>query len=188
MLDFVKKYGGNVHSQFGEDFIIAQALHRIGINKGVSVEFGGHDGYFCSNTRVLIDSGWKGYMYDMNPGHPEVENKEVTPENVNELPECDVLSIDTDGPCYGIWQAYKGKPAIVVIEINSSLHPMEEHFSKGKGASYISMLRLGISKGYFLLCHTGNMIFLLNEYRYLFDEIIGDGMLNWEYYFNKSWQ
>lgn len=187
MLTFASKYGANIHSQQGEDGIISEVLSRIGIEKGVCVEFGGHDGYFCSNTRFLIEKGWTGYMYDMNPGHPEVIKKTITLDNVNDLPACNVLSIDCDGPDYGIWMAYKGKPDIVVIEINSSLPPLQEHFTLSQGSSYITMLKLGVSKGYFLLCHTGNMIFIKYDHKNLFPEVIGLGIENWKDYFNTSW-
>jgi hypothetical protein len=188
MLTFAIKYGKNVYSQQGEDGIINEILLRLKLWNGTCVEFGGHDGYFCSNTRKLIDDGWKGFMYDMHPGSPDVICKTITVDNVNDLPQCEVLSIDTDGPDYEIWSAYKGKPHVVIVEINSGLPPMEEHFSRDKGASYISMLRLGISKGYFLVCHTGNLIFVKNEHRQLFPEILGDGIENHKKYFNTNWQ
>lgn len=185
MIEFVKKYGGNVYSQNGEDGLIKECLRRIRPVIKVCVEFGGHDGYFCSNTRALIEQGWKGYMYDIAPGHPDVEKKEITEYNVNDLPQCSVLSIDCDGPDYEIWKAYTGKPSIVVIEINSSYAPGDRVY--GQGTSYTPMVELGRSKGYFLLCHTGNLVFVDNKYRKLFPEIEGDGLSNSEKYFNRSW-
>src|SRR5688572_22077048 len=110
MKDFAAKYALNVHSQSGEDGIIHECLNRMNTHLGVCVEFGGHDGYFCSNTRNLIKQGWSGFMYDMEPRSLDVIKKVITPENVNDLPECCVLSIDCDGPDYGIWEAYNGKP------------------------------------------------------------------------------
>jgi hypothetical protein len=46
---------------------------------------------------------------------------------------------------------------------------------------------LGIEKGYFLLCHTGNLILIDAEYRGLFPEIVGDGLTNADEYFNRGW-
>ena len=186
MLTFADKYKGNVYSQFGEDFIINEIFSRIDPELYTCIEFGGADGYFCSNTRHLIDQGWEGKMYDINPSGQLVEKREITPDNVNKLDETALLSIDCDGPDYHIWKAYKKKPDVVVIEVNSSLLPPFEEIPGDRGASYVSMLKLGISKGYFLLCHTGNQIFLLNKYRHLFPEAVGDGLENWELYFNKS--
>lgn len=188
MLTFAAKYGKNVFSQNGEDGIIEECIKRILTDHipRVAVEFGGHDGFFCSNTRNLTKSGyWKGWMYDINPGSQEVQKKEITPENVNELPECSVLSIDCDGPDYWIWKAYNGKPAIVIIEINSSIPPTVDEIPGDRGASYKSMVELAQSKGYFLVAHTGNLVLVLNKYRPLFPEITGDPIKDHELYFNK---
>lgn len=186
-LDFVKRFASNTHSQNGEDGIIAEVLKRAKMNKGTAVEFGGADGFFCSNTALLRENGWKVFMYDLRACPPYVEEKVITKENINELPACNVLSIDVDGEDLELWQAYKGKPDIVIIEINSSLPPMTRHYSKERGSAYVNMVTLGIEKGYFLLCHTGNLIFLLDKYRPLFPEIIGDGLKNHEQYFNTNW-
>jgi hypothetical protein len=188
MLTFAAKYGSNIYSQFGEDGIINQCLTRMNKLHGTCIEFGGHDGYFCSNTRRLAECGWNYLMYDINPGGLDVQKKEITPDNVNELPPCDLISMDTDGHDYDLWKAYKGKPDIVIIEINSSLPPMVHHSSHEKGASYISMVRLAIEKGYFVLCHTGNVIAVLNKHRKLFPEVVGDGIDNYQDYFNTSHQ
>lgn len=186
MLTFAKKYGKNIYSQCGEDGILEECISRIGLIGGVSVEFGAPTREYCSNTFNLPDH-WVKYYFDINPTDDAVTKMEITPDNINTLPACTILSMDTDGEDLRLWQAYKGKPDIVIIEINSSLEPMKDHFSSLTGASYITMLKLGISKGYFLLCHTGNEIFVLDKYRGLFPEIVGDGVENYEVYFNKSW-
>lgn len=178
-LDF-NKYASNYYSQNGEDGIIQEIITRLGFVGGVAVEFGGADGYFCSNTAALRDIGWKVYMYDLdNRGNPRVEKKAINENNVNELPPCDILSIDIDGNDYFVWSAYDGKPDVVIIEINSSFPPDVNHVSLEKGASYRAMKALGEHKGYFLLCHTGNMVFILNEHKDKFSEF--------EAKFNDSW-
>jgi hypothetical protein len=187
MKEFAKSYGFNVHSQNGEDGIIQECLTRIGLGKGVAVEFGGADGFFCSNTAFLRDAGWNVFMYDLQASK-YVEQRTITPENVNELPKCDVLSIDIDGNDYAVWREYEGKPAIVVIEINSSYKPGVYIISDpAHGTSYTPMVELAMSKGYFLLCHTGNLIFIDNKYRKLFPEIKKDGLQNSEDYFKTDW-
>lgn len=180
MLDFVYKFGYNIYSQNGEDGIIKECMFRIKPDLKVAVEFGGVDGVFFSNTAAL---GWKRFLYDTEPTDFIVEKKEITPENVNELPECEVLSIDIDGNDFEVWKAYNGKPSVVIIEINSSLNPGVEFFHPERGASFITMLRLAEDKGYFLLCHTGNMIFVLNKHKDLFPEIEIAGLE----FFNKRW-
>jgi hypothetical protein len=179
MIEFVEKYSKNIFSQNGEDGIIEECLKRMKIEIGSCCEFGAADGYFCSNTRALIEKGWRFTML-------EAENGQfVTPENVNELvPDCDVLSIDIDGNDYAVWKAYDKKPKIVIIEINSSLDPQKDFFTPEQGTNFSLMLKLGHSKGYFLLCHTGNMVFIKDEYLDLFDEL--DGHYDFEF-FNKAW-
>lgn len=187
MLEFVKKYGWNRFSQNCEDGLIQEIISRINLKRGVAVEFGAADGFFCSNTAALREIGWKVYMYDLdNQGNNRVEKKAITESNVNELPACDILSIDIDGNDYFVWQAYDGEPAVVIIEINSSIPPDQNHVSMERGSSYSAMLLLALSKGYFLLCHTGNMIFIKDEYKSHFPEVEGNGT-NHELYFNRSW-
>lgn len=165
----IKSFGYNKYSQNNEDGILYEVIRRIGIANKVAVEFGGHDGKFCSNTRALADIGWMSYMYDINPVPPVIQ-KEITPENVNDLPPCSVLSIDIDGNDYAVWKAYNGKPDIVVIEINSSLPPNELMFSEATGTSFAMMNALAERKGYFLLCHTGNCIYVRKEHQHLFPD------------------
>lgn len=186
MLTFAKQYAGGKYSQFGEAGIIDEVLRRINRTGGVSVEFGAPTKQYCSNTFHLSER-WGKYWFDINPTDPDVVKREITADNINDLPHCHLLSMDTDGPDYELWMAYKGRPDIVVIEINSSLPPKDFYYRSDKGASYITMLSLGIAKGYFLVCHTGNLVFLRNEYRSLFPEIIGDGVKNWKEYFNTSY-
>lgn len=187
MLTFASKYGKNVFSQFGEDGILAEIIRRIKPKIKTCIEFGGHDGYFCSNTRHLINQGWSGKMYDINPGHPDVEKKEITPYNVNELKQPTLLSMDTDGPDFWLWFAYGWHPDIVVIEIDSSVGPSTWQLPiNGKGASYLPMVTLGEMKGYFLVCHTGNLVWVLNKYRDLFPEITGDAIADNNLYFNTD--
>lgn len=181
MKTFVKKYGFNVTSQNGENGIIAEVLRRIQITGGVAIEFGAPTKEYCSNIFPL-DENWNKMYFDTNPQEHGIVISEVTPENVNDLPNCDVLSIDIDGNDFNVWKAYKGKPAIVVIEINSSLDPYIEFFHPSRGSSFITMNRLAEDKGYFLLCHTGNCIYVLNENKFLFPEITIEGE-----YFNHKW-
>lgn len=206
MLSFVEKYKYNRYSQQGEDGIISEILQRIGIDTPACAEFGAHDGKFCSNTFSLIEQKRtaKSVMIESSPElfnacrnnmsayNVDVLHSMVTPDNINTLVlpyNPDLLSVDVDGIDFSLWKAYKGKPAIVVIEINSSFPP----FANGpvndikNGTAYLPMLELGISKHYFLVAHTGNMIFVLSKYRHLFPEITGDGKENSEQYFSTQW-
>lgn len=188
MIEFVKRYGYNVYSQNNEDGIIDECIKRGVIKAAAAYEVGAPTKDYCSNIYNLFKQGWVCGWVDCDPQEKGIKMAFITPENVNEIIKINdstVLSIDIDGNDYAVWKAYKGKPAIVIIEINSSLDPDVEFFHPERGASYIAMLRLGEEKGYFLLCHTGNMIFVDNAYKHLFPEI-GDPY-DYEKFFDKKW-
>lgn len=128
-------------------------------------------------------------MYDLVAHPPHVMKQMITPENVNQVVRpCSVLSIDIDGNDHDVWEAYTGKPDIVIIEINSSYPATSEGpvSDPEKGTAYRPMIQLAMFKGYFLLCHTGNLIFIHGDHYHLFPEVVGDGVLNHEEYFNTS--
>lgn len=216
MQSFYEKYKKDQFSQNGEDGLLEEITGRLGIEKGSVVEFGAHDGLYCSNSRALIMKGWSGFLIEGDTGlyrqllglyhrpshigfntppaniihNVTVLNRMVTAENVNEiLPRSiDVLSIDVDGIDYLIWQAYTGDAKVVVIEINSSLQPLS--FLAGdqqRGSSYAAMVTLAMVKGYFLVCHCGNLVFIKNEYTFLFPEIGAYPLQQIDAFFNRSW-
>lgn len=189
MLDFQDKYGSNITSQNNENGLLSEIINRIApkLHYGLAVEFGAPTREYCSNIFPLTDRLEKRY-FDINPNENGIEKAEITPDNVNDILPSGIflLSIDVDGPDYHIWKALKQTPQIVVIEVNSSILPPDEIIPGDRGASYMAMLKLGIEKGYFLVCHTGNMLFCRNEFRYLFSEVVGDGITNWTEYFNRS--
>jgi hypothetical protein len=84
--------------------------------------------------------------------------------------ECDLLSIDIDSYDLEVWEAHRSfKPKIVVIEINSSLQPgiLQWHGGGNVGNSFSSTLAVAKAKGYGLVSHTGNMIFVRNDLAHL---------------------
>ena len=191
MQTFYKKYRKDKYSQNGEDGIIDEIISRLKFNgQPVCAEFGAADGFYFSNTRVLLERGWKGILYDIKPSG-DVLYAKIDRTNVNDLIPANInlLSVDVDGDDYYIWQAYKGSPEIVIIEINSSIPPDEERPINIDiiGCGYRQMLKLGLSKDYFLVCHTGNFIFVLNKFKHLFPEITGDPLTETDNYFNPSW-
>lgn len=202
MLSFVRKYGENIHSQNYEDGIIRECLIRIPDLSRHAVEIGANNGLWLSNTRALIPFGWSVLFVEAdwnlynecvanwkdNP-NVRVQCSIVNGDNVNAFVDdrCDVFSTDTDGADFEIFKGLKARPKIAIVEIDSSLPPIKTTFNNDGGASYRAMLELGLSKGYTLLAHTGNMVFVRNEYRHLFPEIEGDGLSNSELYFNRGW-
>ena len=217
MLSFIKKYAKDEFSQNGEDGILQEIIDRLGIEKGTVVEFGAHNGLYCSNSRRLILKEWSAVLIECDdnlykqlfalykkasdlsftkPGHKlynvTLNHRAVTPQNVNELlpAEIDILSIDVDGMDILIWDAYAGKAKVVVIEINSSLDPMStvQDYAR-QGASYSAMYTVGMLKAYMLVGHCGNLIFVREEYRHLFPELHGTHPIrDIDLYFNRSWQ
>lgn len=207
MLSFYNKYKGDVYSQNGEDGIVEEILRRISSLGfiGHVVEFGAHNGIFCSNSRLLITNGWSAlliegsselyaqcsWLYIENENHIQCLLEMVTPANVNELlpAYCTVLSIDVDGIDYLIWEAYKGHADIVIIEINSSIHPAHAPVigDPVRGTSFTPMIQLGLDKGYFPICHCGNIIFVHQKHRKHFPEIPDPGKWKTEEFFNDGW-
>lgn len=204
MLEFLNKYKKDyIYSQNGEEGIIQECLKRMNITMGHCVEIGANDGKWCSNTALLIDNGWSAKMVEADfklwqkccetwKDNPKVSSQcsMVDAYNVNAFvkEDCVVLSIDTDGHDYYIFRALKEKPPIIIVEIDSSIAPYsEEKFNSEGGASYSVMTELAIEKGYFLLCHTGNLVLVDNKYKGLFSEITADPLIEHDLYFNKSW-
>ena len=201
MRSFHDKYKADVYSQTGEDGILDEIFRRLKIIKGTFCEFGAHDGKFCSNTRHLLEQGWSGRLIEANLEYSKalIDNTigmdvelyfgAITAANVDELlpAQLDLLSIDIDNDDFHIWNAYRGQASVVVIEVNSSIAPPEIVIPGVRGSSYSAMTMLGLSKGYFLLTHHGNCIFILNKYRDLFPEITGDGVVNSVEYFSRAW-
>ena len=86
----------------------------------------------------------------------------------------DILSIDIDSYDYQVWKSvHVYKPKIVIIEINSSVRPLNNpnwiHTpNKYQGTGFQPTYNLGIEKGYKFVLHTGNLFFVRSD---LFDQL-----------------
>lgn len=203
MLTFLERYGRNyVYSQNGEEGVIEEIARRLGMRQGEAVEIGGHDGRFCSNTALLAESGWRVLFVEMEYGlyqrccenwraWPNVRSQCscVDSRNVNAFvgAHCDLLSIDLDGSDFQVFTGLEARPKIVIVEIDSSIPPDRDEFNADGGAGYWPMTVAALERGYFLLAHTGNLIFLRQEYGSLFPEIDKHPLLDYECFFNKAW-
>lgn len=144
-------YAKNIHSQNGEDGIIAELIKRLNIQPGLFVEFGAWNGWYLSNTYALLESdpGWKGIYIEADEARYrellETKNrlgdritaikKRVDYEGDNILDYIltevgnvptifDVLSIDIDSWDWQVWYSIRSyAPKIVVIECNSLVLP-----------------------------------------------------------------
>jgi hypothetical protein len=143
---------------------------QIGEGNKTFVEFGARDGVEISNTvNLRLNKGWGGLLMDSQPLSDIVMQETITRENINELldkyvvSEVDYLSIDLDGNDYWVWEEIKITPRVVSIEYNSkfrydesfAIEYNENHQWQGDdcyGASLLALQKLGIKKGYTLVC------------------------------------
>ena len=75
-----------IHSQNGEDGVIAAIFDTIGVTNRYFVEFGVEDATEC-NTAALLERGWRGLLMDAffesrNP-LAEIKREYVTAESIN---------------------------------------------------------------------------------------------------------
>lgn len=202
MLSFLQQYARNVHSQNGESGIIDEALRRVGIEHGHCVEIGCNDGLWLSNTAHLMERGWTATyveadyeLYQRCVQNWSFTNQvhsqccKVDGRNINAFVDerCDVLSLDTDGSDYAIFYGLQVRPAIVIVEIDSSIEPPGERVNPDGGVGYWIMMVAALERGYMLVAHTGNLVLVRQEYGHLFPECGPHPLLEWELYFNRAW-
>jgi hypothetical protein len=135
-------YELSVFSQNGEDGVLLEILHRIGLGSRTFVEFGAGDGTENCCSLLADVLGWAGLFVEPDPRHfvrlsakyrnnPHVMtlDKVITAGNVEGVfaqasvpSDLDVLSIDVDGEDFWIWKAIdEYQPRVVIIEYNASL-------------------------------------------------------------------
>jgi len=174
--------GFSVYSQFGEDGVLQYLIRTLNLSNKQCCEFG-MSGITFSNTFNLVENyDWLGVFIEKNENELKkikkgiCINKVVEVSGINSLDnilsetpiECifDILSIDVDGIDYHIWDSVKKYfPNIVVIEVNPFIPFNEEYINDGTrfSSSFKSLIKLGKSKGYSLVCMTGNLIFVRDE-------------------------
>jgi len=134
-----------VHSQNGEDGVLAWLLDRIGVVSREIVEFGIGDGSECCAANLVLTFGWSALLLEASEADAaaaasryaalagdrvRVEHALVEPHNVDQLlggkvaPVFDVLSLDIDGNDYWVLAALEAvRPRVVVVEFNASFGP-----------------------------------------------------------------
>jgi hypothetical protein len=135
-----------VHSQHGEDGIIAEIFRRIGVKDRTFLEIGVGDG-LENNTAYLLLQGWKGCWVEGHPdsarairdnlgrrlsdGSLKLIETFVTAEEIGPLlksrgvpDEIDLMSLDIDRNTYYIWSALAHiRARAVVVEYNPKFPP-----------------------------------------------------------------
>jgi len=182
------KYSGNKYSQNGEDGIIEEIFRRLKISEGYLCEFGAFDGRHLSNTFNLCEKNpnFKSILIESNKNYYDacvenvkdhdaiVLNKTISSEadgknslnyilknlNIDDLSKkFKLISIDVDGEDYNIWKNFTSfSPDVAIVEIESSFP-----IGSDENLSITKMTNLGKEKGYELVCHTGNLIFVKKE-------------------------
>ena len=183
----------NIYSQNGEDGVLEEILLRLNITKGWFCEFGAWDGVHFSNTFLLAESrDWSGVYIEgddnkfkdlkktcarfpsgrLTAVHAIVQDAPpgYTLDSLliaSGIPEdFHLLSIDIDSIDYLIWKSLSHyRPIVVVIEVDNTIAPPEVVIcNKDRNFSSLSaMINLANKKGYSLVCHTGNAIFVRND-------------------------
>jgi hypothetical protein len=155
------------------------------------VEFGAWDGVLFSNTFALVEKGWHAIYIEGNskryqdlhktakkyskiiPIESFVGRHSNEPNSLDNIlaktnapKDFNILSIDIDSYDCEVWESLSNyQPKVVIIEINSSVPPgiIWRHTDKTLGNTFTATLNVGEKKGYKLVCHTGNLIFVRNE-------------------------
>ncbi len=174
----------NKYSQINEETIISGVFDLIGATNAFCVEFGAGNGYQHSNTRFLLDYGWKYLMMDAdNHGNEDIKKEFITVENINSLlskykvpKDMDLLSIDMDGN--DVWVLDEilkfYKPRIIVAEfnpaipvgINKAIKYNPDHKwdnDEYYGASMEAFKVLAAKFGYGIVDHNGLNLFMIRS-------------------------
>ncbi len=178
----------NVYSQFGEDGLLKAVFERIGTTNKQCFEVGAADGKWFSNSRRLIDNGWRAVLIEANEANwPELDkldgvNGSVTvhgkaePAGENSLDSIlsicgfdqaiDLGVIDVDGQDYYLWNGMlKFRPRVMVVEYDPFADANFIPELNGEGqAGMNAIISIAASKGYFNVARTQtNLIFALNS-------------------------
>ena len=192
----------NVYSQFGEDGIIEAIFEKIGVENFWCVECGAADGVFMSNTRRLIEQGWKSIQIEANEGQYEkLSRLYVTNPNVHtvckmvgasqhqpsfsdifsaypHLPQSfDLLVIDTDSQDYHLWnQLLDYQPRVVICEFDPNADPDFIPTIGGEGqAGERAIHHVALARGYQVVCKTWcNLVCVRNDLCHLLGEEVAD--------------
>jgi len=203
-------YRANTFSQGGEDGILTELLRRLPSKSNWVCEFGAWDGKQYSNTFKFVEMGFDAVYIEgredyfellkktcedypnIVPVHKMVayEGEDILDNILFQTPiaeDFDILSIDIDSFDYQVWKSLEiYQPKIVVIEINSSICPLDvTHIHGGEkvGTGFLPMAQLAKEKGYVLICHTGNLIFVRNDLASYYTDLI----IPEEHCYRSSW-
>ena len=177
-----------LQSQFGEEAIVDHIFNNIGITDKYFVDLGAgaYGESTMSNTRKLLQTGWKGYGVDMNnKGESWIIERFITPDNILQIfaeqhtpVEFDFLTIDIDSSDFWVLARVLEKyaPRCICTEFNGTLDPYtslvlkyEEDYTWDEtnkyGYSFIAGKKLLCKHGYRVIynMHDQNLFALKKE-------------------------
>lgn len=174
------EHRADVHSQTGEDGVVAKILELLPERDRWCVEFGAWDGRHLSNTANLIEhSGYAAVLIEADPrkfkelaaafpGNPNVvavnqvvgsrdgDNLDTILRRTKIPADFDFLSVDIDGNDYHVWKAVtQCRPKVVCIEFNPTIPTDVVYVQRERGpqcgSSLAALTALGKEKGYELV-------------------------------------
>ncbi len=184
----------NVYSQFGEDGVLREVFNRIGTTNRQCFEVGAADGKWFSNSRRLIDEGWRAVLIEAEPSNwPELDKLDgervtvvhgkVKPDGPDSLDsiltQCkfdaqpDLGVIDVDGQEFYLWNGMlRFRPRVMVVEYDGHGPANFVPDLNGKGqAGLAAICSIAVSKGYISVATTPtNAIFVLAEEKRKFED------------------
>jgi hypothetical protein len=196
------------YSQNGEDGIIQHILSEIGKDNFI-VELGCLDGYKLSNSRNLIEKGFKSILIDtdnVETDNQEVKKHQLIKENVNAIlktyqcPDTfDVLSIDLDGNDFWILDEIltQFSPRLIVSEFNACLpknlsitikYDPDFVWKKDSyfGFSFAAGKKLAAKHGYTVVYQNDNINMYMIKNEYLKNVTVPEVHYSQADYFKKS--
>lgn len=136
------------YSQSGEEGLLLRIMEILGKDRGLCCEFGAWDGIHLSNTRRLMERGWRGLMIEADSGRFEDLLKTYPPSSraisvralvdsgENSLAKIaarsgindrfDLVSMDVDGLDYQIFSTldeFHEPPLVVCVEVHTCHKP-----------------------------------------------------------------
>jgi len=162
----------NVYSQFGEDGILEAIFETIGTSNKWCLECGASDGLFFSNTRRLIELGWRAVLIEADK--KTFQRLQANSEEfggrvhcVHEMidadfrlesilarhgapPDLDLAIIDVDGQDYYLLNSLlRYQPRVVVVEFDPNADPDFIPVLGGEGQAGVNAIeRLAFGKLY----------------------------------------
>ena len=98
-------FGDKTYAQFGDDLILLNVFHKLGITNGKYFDVGAHHPYNISNTALLYERGWRGVCIEANPNHIGAFEKDRPEDNIlNVGVGCDIGSME-----FYMVDAYSGR-------------------------------------------------------------------------------